>query len=74
MNDDASESIDGDYRINNEKTTTIESFEYIRKIGYTANNDSRLDAEVVVPLKYLNNFWISLDLPLINFETELDLS
>ena len=74
MNDYASEIIDGDYRINNEKTLTIKSFEYITKIGYTENNDSRLDAEVAVPLKYLNNFWISLYLPLINFEIELDLS
>ena len=32
------------------------------------------DAEVVVPLKYLSNFWRSLDLPLINCEIEIDLS
>ena len=31
-------------------------------------------AEVVVPLKYLSNFWRSLDLPLINCEIELDLT
>ena len=30
--------------------------------------------EVTVPLKYLSNFWRSLDLPLINCEIELDLS
>ena len=30
--------------------------------------------EVVVPLKYLSNFWKSLDLPLINCEIELDFS
>ena len=33
-----------------------------------------LDAEVVVPLKYLSNFWRSLDLPLIKCEIKLDLS
>ena len=38
------------------------------------NNNNILDAEVVVPLKYLSNFWRSLDLPLINCEIELDLS
>ena len=38
------------------------------------NNNNILDAEVVVPLKYLSNFWRSLDLPLISCEIELDLS
>ena len=42
-------------------------------IGNTSNNNSRLNAEVVVPLRYLRSFWRSLDLPLINFEIELDL-
>ena len=43
-------------------------------IGNTRNNDYRLEAEVVVPLKYLNKFWRSLDLFLINCEIERDLS
>ena len=43
-------------------------------IGNMPNNNNILEAEVVVPLKYLGNFWRSLDLPLINFEIELDLS
>ena len=30
-----------------------------------------LDAEIVVPLKCLSNFWRSLDFPLINYEMEL---
>ena len=72
-NDDANEQ-NNDYRINNEKTTTSNS-EYEKKIiGSTLNNSRRLDAEIVVPLKYLSNFWRSLDLPLINCEIELDLS
>ena len=33
-----------------------------------------LDAEVVVPLKYLSNFWRSRDLTLINCGIEIDLS
>ena len=37
------------------------------------NNNNILDAEVAVLLKYLNNFWRSLDLPLVNCEIELDL-
>ena len=34
------------------------SFEYKTKItGKTRMNASRLNAEVVVPLKYLSNYW-----------------
>ena len=33
-----------------------------------------MDAEVTIPLKNLSNFWRFLDLPLINYELELDLS
>ena len=33
-----------------------------------------LNVEVTIPLKYLSNFWKSLDLPLINCETELHLT
>ena len=43
-------------------------------IGSTSNNNNILHAEVVVPLKYLSNFWRYLDLSLINCEVELDLS
>ena len=61
--------------MNNNKATTSKSFEYKTKlIGSTPNNDYRSDAEVVVPLKYLSNFWRSLYLLLINCEIELDLS
>ena len=42
-------------------------------IGSTLNDNNTLDAKLVVPLKYLSNFWRSLDLPLINCEMELDL-
>ena len=43
-------------------------------IRSTPNNDYRLDTEVAVPLKYLSNFWRSLNLPLINCEIKLNLS
>ena len=76
VNDSASENNDANnFRINNNKTTTSKSFEYKTKLnGSTPNNDSRLDAEVVVPLKYLSNFWRYLNFPLIKCEVELDLS
>ena len=63
------------YRENNNKTTTSKTFEYKTKIiRSTSNNNSRLNAEVVVPLKHLSNFWRSLVLLLINCEIELDLT
>ena len=62
------------FRVNNNKTTRSKSFEHKIKIrGKTPDNASRLDTVVVVPLKYLSNFWRSLDLRLINCEVELDL-
>ena len=76
INYSANENNDANnYRINNNKSTTSKSFEYKTKIiRRTPNDNNVLDAEVVVPLKYLSNFWRSLDLPLINCQIELDLS
>ena len=42
-------------------------------MGRTPGDNNISDAVVVVPLKYLSNFWRSLNLLLINCETELDL-
>ena len=54
--------------------TTSKSFEYGTKIlGIIPTDNSRLNAEVVVPLKCLSKFWRSLDLLLINSEIELEL-
>ena len=62
-------------RINNNKTITSKYFECkIKLLGTTPNNNNILGAEVVVPLKYLSNFWISVDFSLINCEIELNLS
>ena len=59
----------------NNKTITSKSFKYKTKmIGSTSDNENRLNTEVVVPLKYLSNFWRSLDLALINCEIELNFS
>ena len=74
-NDDENENDNANNMINNNKTIRSKSFEYKTKIiGSTPNNNNILDAAVLVPLKYLSNFWRSLDLPLINCEIELDLS
>ena len=71
---DGNENNNDDYRVNSEKTTTSKSFEYKTKIiGRTPADNNTLNREVVVPLKYLSNFWRSLDLPLIDCEKKLDL-
>ena len=55
----------GNYRINNNKIITSKSFEYKRKIiGKMSNNNSKLETEVVVLLKYLSNCWSSIFLSL----------
>ena len=74
VNDAENENNNVNNRINSIKTITSKLFEYKTKIiQSTPNINNILDAEVVVPLKYLRNFWRSLDLSLINFEMELDL-
>ena len=76
VNDSTNENNnENSFRINSNKRKASKYFEYQTKlIGRKLNNDSRLDAEVAVPLKYLSNFWRSLHLHLINCEIELDLS
>ena len=55
--DDENENHNNYYRLNNNKTITSKSFKYkARIIGSTPDNGNRLNAEVVVPLKYLSNF------------------
>ena len=57
-------------------STNSESFKYKTSIvGKTPQDkDSLTDAEVIVPLKHLSNFWRSLDIPLINCEVEIILT
>ena len=75
MNDDANENNAENFRANNKKTITSKDFKYKTKIiVITPDDNNTLDTEVIVPLKYFNNFWRSLDLPLFNSEIELDLS
>ena len=52
-----------------------ESFNYKTSItGKLENNEDELEnIKIVVPLKYLGNFWGTLKIPLINCEISLDL-
>ena len=48
------------------------SFDYRRSItGKLEGNNTEKEVEIVVPLKYLSNFWGTLDMPLINCEINL---
>ena len=42
-------------------------------IGNTENNGRKNGVKIAVPLKYLSNFWRSLEMPLINCKVELSL-
>ena len=57
------------YRTNNNKTTKSKSFEYrTQLIGRTPNNNRRLNAEIVISLKYLKweSSWHKLSQKLCN--------
>ena len=53
-----------------------ESFKYKTDIvgKPPENNDSFTNVTLVIPLKYVSNFWKCLNIPLINFEVELILT
>ena len=63
--------------INNADVTNdnnASSFKYKASIiGNTENNGTKNGVKIAVPLKYLSNFWRSLEMPLINCEDELSL-
>ena len=50
------------------------SFDYKTKIVGNAANVLEKEVTIAIPLKYLGNFWRSLDIPLINCEITLILS
>ena len=52
-----------------------DSFNFKTKITGQTDNNGRIDnVEIMVPLKYLSNFWRALEMPLINCEIELILT
>ena len=53
---------------------TTDSFKFKAKITGQAENDGTKDVEIMVPLKYLSNFWRTLEMPLINCEVNLILT
>ena len=52
-----------------------DSFNFKTKITGQTDNNGRIDnVEIMVPLKYLSNFWRTLEMPLINCEFDLILT
>ena len=59
----------------NDNLADSESFKFKVKItGKTPAADNEKDVEIMVPLKYLSNFWRTIELPLINCEVNLILT
>ena len=50
---------------------TTDSCKFKAKITGQTEDDETKDVEIMVPLKYLSNFWRTLEMPLINFEVNL---
>ena len=63
--------------INNSHVTKDDnapSFKYKAKlIGNTGDNGIKNGVKRAVPLKYLSNFWRSLEMPLINCKVEISI-
>ena len=51
-----------------------DSFKFKAKITGRTGNGGTKDVEIIVPLKYLSNFWRTLEMPLINCEVNLILT
>ena len=59
----------------NDNIADSESFRSKVKITVkTPDNGNTKDVEIIVPLKYLSNFWRTLEMPLINCEVNLELT
>ena len=59
----------------NDNTADSESFKYkVKKTGKTPDDGNIKAVEIIVPLKYLSNFLRTLEMPLINYEVNLELT
>ena len=56
------------------RNNLTDSFNFKAKITGQTGNDGTKDAEIIVPLKYLSNFWRTLEMPLINCEVNFILT
>ena len=58
-----------DFHTDNKSAT----FKFKQKITGQTGNGGAKDIEIMVPLKYLSNFWRTLGMPLINWKISLQL-
>ena len=59
----------------NDNLANTESFKFKVKVtGKTPAADNEKDVEIMVPLKYLSNFWKTVEMPLINSEVNVILT
>ena len=58
--------------VNFNEDNVTDSFNFKTKITGQINDDGEINSvEIMVPLKYVSNFWRTLEMPLINCEIEL---
>ena len=82
--DELSDDAD-DNNFDNIKVINSNTFKYKNKIpgntynvdagvdGYDVNKNGKQEIELVIPLKYLGNFWRALNIPLISCEVSVEL-
>ena len=58
----------------NDNMIDSESFNCKSRLTNNTNNVDVVNAEIAVPLKYLSNFWRTLEMPLISYEINLILT
>ena len=58
----------------NEDNADTNLFRKKEKIASQTRNNGTKNTEIMVPLKYLSNLWRTLEMPLINYEINLDLN
>ena len=51
-----------------------DSFNFETQITGQTDNNGRMNVEIMVPLRYLSNFWRTLEMPLFNCEVNLILT
>ena len=73
--DKSNSGLGGDNNNVNYSIKDSKSFDYKTSItGKLEGNNTEKEVEIVVPLKYLNNVWRTLQIPLINCEINLILT
>ena len=57
--------------VNFAENNLSDSFNFKVKMTNQTGDDGTKNVEIMVPLKYLSNFWRTLETPLLNCETNL---